>query len=161
MIAKQIIRGVLLVVALGSIAVWGNREYRKSKVIEQSAAAPIPAENLPVVSGNQVVMTYFISGPRCVSCKKIEDLTRETAEKDFPAELANKKLIFRVVDTGEPANHHYVGAYKLTSKTVVLSHRVDGKETEWAAMDKVWDYLDAPDAFRSYLAEPIRKFLGP
>jgi hypothetical protein len=160
MIAKQIIRSVLLIVALGSLAVWGNREYQKSKAIKE-AAAPPPAENLPVITGNQVVMTYFISGARCVSCKKIEKLARETAEKDFPAELAGKALIFRVVDTGDPVNHHYVDAYKLTSKTVVLSHRVDGKETEWVSMDKVWDYLDEADTFRSYLAAPIRKYLGP
>lgn len=161
MIAKQIIRGVLLVVALGSLAIWGNREYQKSRAIARAAATPPPAESLPIVAGNQVVMTYFISGTRCVSCKKIEDLSRETAEKDFPAEMAGKKLVFRVVDTGEPANHHFVDAYKLTSKTVVLSHRVDGKETEWAAMDKVWDYLDDPNAFHSYLAGTIRKYLGP
>lgn len=160
MIAKQIIRGVLLIVVLGSIAIWGNREYQRNKAISQAAATPPPAETLPVVAGNQVVMTYFISGARCVSCKKIEDLTRETAEKDFPAELSGKKLIFRVIDTGEPAYHHYVDAYKLTSKTVVLSHRVEGKETEWEAMDKVWDLLDDPEAFRAYLAGPIRKYLG-
>ncbi|MCF7674593.1 MAG: nitrophenyl compound nitroreductase subunit ArsF family protein [Akkermansiaceae bacterium] len=161
MIAKQIIRGVLLVVALGSLAVWGNREYQKSRAIAAAAATPPPAGTLPVVAGNQVVMTYFISGSRCVSCQKIEELTRETAEKDFPAELAGEKLIFRVVDTGEPANHHYLDSYKLTSKTVVLSHRVDGKETEWSAMEKVWDMLDEPEVFRSYLGTGIRNYLGP
>lgn len=160
MIAKQIIRSLLLVVALGSLAIWINRGYQKSKVIEPLAAHSPPAENLPVVTGNQVVMTYFISGPRCVSCKKIEQLAHEAAEKNFPTELANKKLIFRVVDTGTPANHHYLDAYKLTSKTVVLSHRVNGKETEWVAMDQVWDLLDDPTAFHAYLAAPVQKYLG-
>lgn len=160
MIAKQIIRGVLLIVALGSLAIWGNREYQKSKAIAQATSAPTPADTLPVVAGNQVVMTYFISGTRCDSCKKIEQLSRETAEKDFSAEIAAKQLIFRVIDTGEPVHHHYVDDYKLTSKTVVVSHRVDGKETEWEAMEKVWDLLDEPEAFRAYLAVSIRKHLG-
>ncbi len=160
MIAKQIIRAVLLIVALGSLAIWGNREYQKSNAIAQATATPPPAETLTVVAGNQVVMTYFISGTRCESCKKIEQFSRETAEKNFPAEITGKKLIFRVIDTGEAVNHHYIDDYKLTSKTVVVSHRVDGKETEWKAMDKVWDLLDDPEAFRAYLAVPIRKHLG-
>ena len=160
MITKQIIRSVLLVVALGSLAVWGNREYQKSQSIAKAAAAPPAAETLPVVAGNQVVMTYFISGTRCVSCKTIEALARETAEKDFAAELAAGKLVFRVVDTGEPANAHYVNDYQLTSKSVVLSHRINGQETESAVMEKVWDLLDDPAGFKAYLAATIRAYLG-
>ena len=160
MIAKQVIRGVLLVIVLGSIAIWSNRQFQKSQAIREAASSPPPAETLPAVAGNQVVMSYFIAGSRCESCKKIEELTHLTANKDFPAEVANQKLIFRVIDTGVPANAHYEADYKLTSKTVILSHRVDGKETEWAAMDKVWDLLDDPEAYRSYLAGTIRTYLG-
>jgi hypothetical protein len=160
MIAKQIISSVLLVIALGSLAIWGNREYHKSRLIASISNTQPSVETLPVVAGNQVVMTYFISGVRCESCKKIEDLSREAAEKSFSAEVATQKLVFRVVDTGEPANRHYVDDYKLTSKTVVISRRVDGKETEWKDMDKVWDLLDQPDAFRSYLASAIQDYFG-
>ena len=160
MIAKQIIRGVLLVIVLGSLAIWANREFSKSRAITEAAADPSKAEPLPNVAGNQVVMTYFISGTRCESCKKIEDLASLTAKRDFPSELASGKLVFRVIDTGEPANHHYEADYKLASKTVVLSHRVDGRETEWTAMDKVWDLLDDPDGYRAYLSGTIRTYLG-
>ena len=124
MIAKQIIRSVLLIVVLGSLAIWANREFRKSKSYAEADKQPAPAETLPVVDGPQVVMTYFLIGTRCESCRKIEALARETAEKDFPAELASKKLVFRVIDTGEAANRHYLKDYQLTSKTVVISRRV-------------------------------------
>jgi thiol-disulfide isomerase/thioredoxin len=156
MIAKQIVRSVLLIVVLGSLAIWANRAYQKS----QASAVPAAAENLPVVTGDQVVMTYFISGTRCASCKKIEALSKETAEKDFAEALANKKLIFRVIDTGEPGFAHFTKDYQLTSKTVILSHRKDGMETEWADMAKVWDLLDDAPGFHAYLGEQIRKYLG-
>jgi thiol-disulfide isomerase/thioredoxin len=158
MITKQILRSVLLVIALGCFAIWANRAYHKPQAT--ASGSPPPAETVPVLAGDQVVMTYFISGERCESCKKIEDLAKETAEKDFAAELANHKIVFRVVDTGEPANAHYISDYQLTSKIVIISHRVDGKETEWVAMEKVWDLLDDPAGFRAYLAAPIRKYLG-
>lgn len=160
MITKQILRSVLLVVALGSLAIWAGREFKKSKAYAEAQTQSAPAESLPVVEGPQVVMTYFLIGTRCVSCKKIEALARATAERDFAAELSSKQLIFRVIDTGEPANRHYMDDYKLTSKTVVISRRESGRETAWKDMEKVWDLLDDPPAYHAYLGAQIREYLG-
>ena len=156
MIAKQLVRSILLIVVLGSLAIWANRESQKS----QATAVPAAVENLPAIAGDQVIMTYFISGTRCESCKKIEALSRETAEKDFPDALAKKKLVFRVIDTGESGYQHFIKDYQLTSKTVILSHRRNGKETEWKDMAGVWDLLDDAPGFHAYLGEQIRKYLG-
>lgn len=160
MIPKQIIRSVLLLAVFGSLAIWANRQYQKSQAIDAASQAPPAAEELPQVEGDQVIMTYFISGTRCESCETIEALARETAEKDFPDALSNKSLVFRVIDTGDASRHHYIKDYQLTSKTVILSHRVQGKETEWSDMSKVWDLLDDGPAFHAYLGEQIQKYLG-
>lgn len=160
MIAKQIVRSVLVIVVLGSLAIWANREFQKSQSYAEAEKQAVPAENLPGVDGPQVVMTYFLIGTRCPSCKKIEALAKEAAEKDFAAELAANKLIFRVIDTGEAANRHYLNDYQLSSKTVVLSRRVDGKETAWKDMEKVWDLLDDGPAYHAYLGTQIREYLG-
>lgn len=161
MIAKQIIRSVLLIVALGSLAIWASREYRKTKAYAAVENQAAPAGNLPIVEGPQVVMTYFILGTRCETCKKIEALAKDTAAKDFAGELASNKLIFRVIDTGEPASRHYVKDYQLTSKTVILSRRLNGKETEWKDMENVWDLYDDPPTYHAYIGTQIRKFLDP
>ena len=160
MIPKQIIRSVLLLAVFGSLAIWANRQYQKSQAIDAASQAPPAAEELPQVEGDQVIMTYFISGTRCESCETIEALARETAEKDFPDAMSNKSLVFRVIDTGDASRHHYIKDYQLTSKTVILSHRVQGKETEWSDMSKVWDLLDDGPAFHAYLGEQIQKYLG-
>lgn len=154
MIAKQIFRSVLLLVVLGSLAIWANREFQKSQ------ASPSEEQVAQNVEGDQVVMTYFISGGRCEMCRKIEALTKETADKDFADSVADGRLVFRVIDTDEAGMTHYVDDYQLTSKTVVLSHRVDGKETEWSNMAKVWDLLDDPEEFRAYLGGQIASYLG-
>lgn len=160
MIVRQILRAVLLIVALGSLAIWANREFQKSKAYAEAESQPKPAETLPVVEGPQVVMTYFLIGTRCASCKKIEALARETAERDFAAELAANRLVFRVIDTGEPENRHYLNDYKLTSKTVVISRRIDGKETAWKDMGNVWELFEDAPAYHAYLGAQIREFLG-
>ncbi len=156
MIAKQIIRSVLLIVALGSLAIWANREYRKS----HTDTVPAASDGLSVVAGDQVVMTYFISGTRCESCQKIEALAKETAEQDFAAALASCQLVVRVIATGKPGQQHFIQDYQITSKTVILSHRKDGKQTEWADMAKVWDLLDDAPGFHAYLGKQIRAYLG-
>lgn len=157
---KTIIRSILLVFALGSLAVWGTREYQKSQAISEAATTSRAEEVLPVVPGNQVVMTYFRNSIRCASCRKIEAHTTETAQKDFAEELASGKLVLRVIDVDQPENHHFIEDYQLTSKAVILNFRVDGEKKNWSDMDKVWDLLDEPEAFRAYLAEPIREHLG-
>lgn len=160
MIAKRILRSVLLVVALGSLAIWASREFQKSRSYAAAASRPPPSESLPVVEGPQVVMTYFVIGTRCASCMKIEALARETAEKDFARELRSNKVVFRVIDTDEPSNRHYLNDYKLTSKTVVISRRIDGSETAWKDMEKVWDLFDEAPAYHAYLGAQIREYLG-
>ena len=157
--SKTIIRGLLLVFALGSLAVWGAREIKKSKTIAEVAATPQVEQKLPAVTGNQVVLTYFRNGIRCSSCKKIEALTTETAQKEFADELASGELVFRVIDVDEPANNHYIKDYQLTTKSVVISLHVDGKETSWTDMERIWDLLGEPESFRAYIAEPIHKHL--
>ena len=156
MIAKQIIRSILLLIILGSLAMWAHREYQRS----QAAPNPSGMEVLPAIDGDQVIMTYFISGTRCTSCKRIESLARETAEKDFSSELAGKTLVFRVIDTGELGHEHFIRDYQITSKTVILSHRRNGKEVAWKDMAAVWDLLDDPPGFHRYLGTQIRHYLG-
>jgi hypothetical protein len=160
MLAKSIIRALLLVIAIGSVLVWAGREFGKSQAYSSAAEKPPAAERIPAVEGPQVVMTYFLIGKRCKSCRIIENLTRLTAERDFAAELASGKLVFRVIDTGQPANRHYLKDYQLATKTVVISRRVGGHETGWKDMPKVWDLLDDEATFRAYLGGQIREYLG-
>jgi len=157
---KQIARLSLLVIALGSVAVWAGKEIQKSKAYAEAAEQTPAAEQLPAVDGPQVVMRYFLLGKRCTTCRKIENFTQVTAEKDFATELAANKLVFQIIDTGEPANRHYLKDYQLTTKAVVISRRVEGRETEWQDMEEIWDLVDDETAFRAYLAAQIRDYLG-
>ena len=157
--SKTIVRILLLAFALGSLAVWGSKEWAKSKAIAEAAAAPKVEETLPQVEGKQVVMTYFLNDVRCPSCKKIEALTVKTAKEDFAEELASGRLVLRIVNFDEPENDHYIRDYQLTTKSVVISERLNGQEVNWTNMDEVWTLLGEPQKFRAYLAEPIRKHL--
>lgn len=157
--AKRLTRNALLLVVLGSLAVWASREIQKSKSYREAATQVPVSEVLPEAEGPQVTMTYFLIGARCSSCRKIEALARQTVEQDFAAEVASHNLVFRVIDTEKPENRHYRDDYKLTSKTVVIGRRIDGKETAWKDMDQVWELLNDGPAYHRYLGDQIREYL--
>ena len=159
MITKSILRSLLLIIVLGSLAIWGNREYQKSRATSASKAAAAEEQAIPVVDGPQVVVTYFLMGTRCPSCKKIEALAKETVEQDFATEKSNNKIILRIINTDDAAHRHYIEDYKLAFKTVVISRRLNGKEIAWANMEKVWDLLDDGPAYHAYLGDQIRAYL--
>lgn len=158
--AKAILRIALLAFVAGSLAVWGAREFVRNGT---GGETPSPAADdaLPAVSGPQVVMTFFSLGKPCTSCRKIRALTEKVAKSDFAEELASGKLAHREVDTDLPENRHFLKDYELAFKTVVLSRRVDGKETSWKNMEDVWEYFDQPEVFREYLGDEIRRMLKP
>lgn len=159
MITKSILRSVLLIIALGSLAIWGNREYQKSSAARTAKAAVAEEQAIPVIAGPQVVVSYFLIGTRCPSCKKIEALAKETVEQEFADEKSSNKVVFRVINTDDAAHHHYIEDYKLAFKTVVISRRLNGKEIAWANMEKVWDLLDDGPAYHTYLGDQIRAYL--
>lgn len=72
-------------------------------------APPIP--DAPSADGNRKVVAYYFHGRvRCVSCVKIETLSRKAVTGGFPQDLKNGRLGFREVNVEEPANRHFSAA---------------------------------------------------
>jgi len=143
--------GLVALALLGAgVAVWKRSSARAEPAGPPAAALP----------ADGVVVTYFTTNVRCASCLKIEKLTRETVAKHFPAESAAGGLVFRVINTDEPGNKHFLNDYQLVSKTVIVSVRKDGQETGWKNLQDVWLKLADPAAFDAYVRGAIGSALG-
>jgi hypothetical protein len=153
---RNLTRLALLAVVGGSIAVFATRQMRDAR----AEVAPASAAVLETAAGNHVVMTYFTTNVRCTSCRKIEQLSRETAEVRHAGDLARGRLVFRIVNTDEPGMGHFVEHYQLTSKTVILSRIEDGREVAWKDMGDVWKHFGEPEVFHAYLGEQITLWAG-
>ncbi len=154
---RHLVTGALLafVAVTGvTLAVKETRHARAVAAVDAAADAPTPAE-----SSSTVVVTYFHTTARCLSCLKIEELTNATMTMHFAGPLAEKKVLWRLVNTDEPPNAHYVKDYGLYTKSVVVSELKDGKEVRWKNLDRVWQLLGSPDAFQSYVEREVRAFL--
>ena len=153
--AKFLMRWILLALVVGSVVFY---VLQKSETrVGQTNATPSTS---PAATAAAVVVTYFTTDVRCDSCRKIEALSRQAIEEGFPQEVAKGAVVFRVLNTDRQENKHFVDDYEIANKTVIVSHQVDGRETEWVNRQDVWLLLDEPDEFLSYVREPVKRYLG-
>jgi hypothetical protein len=93
---------------------------------------------------------------RCDTCRSIEAQAESAVRDGFPVEIANGTLEWRVVNTDQPDNAHFIEEYELTHGTVVLVER-DGNDTRrFTALDRVWELVhDGESEFRSYVQDEV------
>ena len=111
------------------------------------------------LNGSTIVVTYFHATARCVSCLKIEDLTNAAMTTRFAGPIAEKRVVWRVVNIDEPENAHFVKDYGLYTKSVVVSEVKAGREVRWKNLDQVWKLLGDPEAFQGYVEREVQAFL--
>ena len=119
------------------------------------------ADNAPQVTqaADKVIVYYFHGNYRCSSCTTIERYTRESIETNFAKELMSGQLEFRSINVELPANNHYLKDYKLFTKSVIVSDVVQGKETHWKNLQKVWELLRNENDFKKYVKNETTAYL--
>lgn len=108
-------------------------------------------------NGEVLRVYYFHTSYRCPSCLKIERYTKEAVEDSFEVALENGSMDFKQINIEEKGNEHYADDYKLYTKSVVLSEKIDDTEKEWKNLDQVWELLRNEDKFKSYIVSEIQK----
>jgi hypothetical protein len=157
--ARSALRVLLLLVVVGSLVAFGiKRAKGPGGPVQGAAASETSTDTVP--ADVQVLVTYFTTDVRCTSCRTIEELSRRAIEEGFPQELASGAVAFRVINTDLPEHAHFVDEYGLTNKTVIVSHRREGRELEYTDRQDVWLLLDEPEPFYAYVREPVRAYLA-
>lgn len=112
------------------------------------------------ISGRSVVAYYFHGTRRCPTCIKIEKYTKESIVDGFPELIESGRLQFLVINVDEAENRHFIDDYRLTTKSVVISDRMDGMETRWKNLNLVWEYVGEKDTFVDYIRRETSAYLG-
>jgi hypothetical protein len=110
-------------------------------------------------SVHKVTAYYFHTDTRCSTCIKIEAYSKEAIEQGFPEELKNGILEMKIVNYENPENQHFIKDYKLVTKSLILANTVNGKQTKWTNLNKVWELTERKDAFLKYVQKEVRNFL--
>lgn len=151
--AKNLITATLLVFVAASVVTLIGRE-----MWSPTADEPAPAtEQLP---SNALVAYYFHGDTRCPTCRTIEEYSHVAVQTAFAEELAENKLLWKVVNYEHPENRHFATEYEIVSPTVVLVRTEDGKLADWRNLDRVWELVGDRDAFAEYIQNETRSMLG-
>lgn len=108
---------------------------------------------------NGYVVYYFHGNVRCPSCQKIESYTQETLNADFSQQITSGDIQWKVINTDENENKHFVKDYQLYTKSVVVVEMKDGKPGRWKNLDKVWEHLGDKSQFSNYINNEVRQFM--
>ncbi|MDD5237874.1 MAG: nitrophenyl compound nitroreductase subunit ArsF family protein [Candidatus Omnitrophica bacterium] len=120
---------------------------------------PVRADIATPAQGNRVTAYYFHGNFRCYTCHTMEQYSKEAIQENFKNALSSGKLEFKVVNTDERGNEHYVNDYQLYTKSLVLSLLKDGKEIKSKNLTKIWEYVRDKQRFLEYVSEEVNNFL--
>lgn len=112
--------------------------------------------NKPV---SRVIAYYFHGNFRCPTCYAMEQYSREAIKANFKDALSSSKLEFKVVNTEERGNEHFVNDYQLYTKSLILSLIKDSKEIKSKNLTNIWDYARNKQRFFKYVTEEVNSFL--
>ena len=90
---------------------------------------------------------------------KIESFSREAVETGFGKELTDGKVVWRLVNTDEPSNRHYIEDYQLYAKSVIVADVRGGEEVRWKNLTRVWQLTNDKRAFIKYIRDEVRDYL--
>jgi hypothetical protein len=146
-------------VALAAVGCWAAIQQAR-QVTGLPAVRQAVVTTRPGVAADAILVTYFSSDVRCATCMRIERLTRETVERNFPSELKSGRIVLRTVNLDSPGNEHFVQDYSLISKTVIVSDLAKGQEVGWENLQQVWTKQKDEQAFDAYVVEAVRRHLS-
>lgn len=156
---RHLVTGALLAFVAVTGVTLAVKETRHARAVEAAGAAAASTPAPPAREAPTVYVTYFHTTARCLSCLKIEELTNATMTMRFADRIAEQRVVWRLVNTDEPANAHFVKDYGLYTKSVVVSEVEAGREVRWKVLEQVWPLLGDPEAFEAYVEREVRAYL--
>ncbi len=171
MTGKSVAKFALLAFVAASVIFLMAKELRRPPAATSSSMSPSsPAQatdaggggasaGRPVAEGRKVIAYYFHGNFRCVSCVKIESLSRKAITESFPDDIRSGRLEFREVNVDEPQNRHFAEEYQLSSQSLVIVDIRDGRQARWRNLEKVWTLLDSEKDFVAYVRDGVSAFL--
>lgn len=145
------IRYALLTLVAASLATWGVRTFRA--VPAAGGGVVLPADGLVVVN--------FHAAIQCNGCREIDRETQTVMESEFSDALKSGRISHAVINYEDPANKHFIQDYGLSTSTVVVTRRRNGRDAAWQRLDAVWNHLYDDPAMRAYLKAHINQFMEP
>jgi hypothetical protein len=155
---KTTVSVILILFVLASVAwlVFGQSDSPAITDESTSVAEEAAAE----VKGDQVLVYYFHGEQRCPTCMKIEALSNQAMQTGFAGEIADGRVVWKVVNYEQPENAHFVDDYELYTKSLIVVKTTDGQQMEWKNLPEIWELVHDDEAFIGYVNSEVDAYLG-
>ena len=120
---------------------------------------PEPQEPDTTAPTPRFVAYYFHGNLRCPTCRRIEAFAEEAITRGFAEELEAGALAWRVVNTDEPDNRHFVQDFELMTKSLVLVEYRDGQVVRSSNLRLVWQLVGDKNGFLKYVRDSTSGFI--
>ncbi len=146
--AKRILGTALLAFVAFSVGVIVAKSLRRNEqAIKTTSDEP------------RLVVFYFHATRRCPTCQKIEKQGYEAIAAAFGSMLADGRLRWQTRNFEERENHRFVTRFEIVAPSLVIAKMRGDKIVAWRDLDKVWDLVHEPDAYREYVQKQVRAFI--
>jgi hypothetical protein len=150
--------GGFIAIAVASMAV---REMQARGAAPGAGVAAVTTpEATPARAEPHFVAYYFHGSMRCVTCRNIENWSRDAITGHFADRIDSGELEWREVDYDQPAHAHFRRDFDLAFQSVVLVEQRDGVVVRWQNLHDVWMKVhDGPAAFEQFVVERTADFM--
>jgi hypothetical protein len=107
-----------------------------------------------------VEVLYFHGKQRCVTCRSIEQNTKELLEAKFARQMKEGKVVYRVIDISKKGNVRIAEKDEVTWSALFLVQHKNGKEKAENLTEFAFGHSRTqPEVFKKGLAEKINQAL--
>lgn len=132
--------------------------------VPPKATTPAPVASAPATrtaeTSDGVMAYYFHRTLRCPTCLSIEKQAKEAIEAGFAGEMADGVLTWRAVNIETQGNGHFEQDFEIDRQTLMFVEWRGGKAVRSAKPERVWELVEDPVAFQTYVQQEMRAFLG-
>lgn len=120
----------------------------------------VPAATDTTILERRVIAYYFHTNYRCATCRKLEAYSHAAIEAAFPEELESGRLVWRLVNLEEKGNEHFIKAYQLYTKALVVVEEAKGQQKRWKNLEEIWELVTQKEKFYAYVQNEVRIYLN-
>jgi len=121
---------------------------------------PVTAgDNDSTTDDSEVVLYYFHGERRCNTCRTIESYAQTAIETKFKSQLEAGTLLWKVVNTDDEANAHFVKDFQLVSSSLVVAEMNGNDVRRHEVLQDAWTLVRDEPKFIQYVQRSVHEYL--
>ena len=112
------------------------------------------------IQSNRIEVLYFHGAQRCITCRAIEANTGALLDSLYSKEIADGKIVYKVIDISKKENEAIADKYEVTWSSLFVNGWKDGKENVNNMTEFGFSHAkNAPDKFKEGIKSKIDELL--